>query len=254
MNKQKGSILIIIPFIILAVGLVALNEYRLNEKMNNIEQTFAGSVVATKYGGTGQSFGSASGLLRLTNGTTSTTTLTDSDIPDDITVTGIAELTLSTSTVTSTLDAIDATSYFGDLYATSASTTLGWTIFDTHIPILPTATATADFHIPSRVFITEGYLPIGNTFATGTISDSEEFVATTTSLITVNCIASGGGSTVFIDLVSPVFANASTVIAQAGESTDASGKYTMTFYVSAGSSWWVRNLNAMTCEYYKVQF
>lgn len=129
---NKGFISILVAIAILAIGGVALygygsrledRELAIRQTAKTIEQNFGGSVVQTKYGGLGQNFGSASGLLRLTNGTTSTTTLTDADVPDDITITGISELTMSTTTVTSTLNVI------GQLIASSTAEFAGTTTF-----------------------------------------------------------------------------------------------------------------------------
>src|SRR3990167_1727324 len=62
---------------------------------------------------------------------------------------------------TSTLDvggafgASSTSQFFGNITATAATNTFGWTQFDTFIPLLPTATATEQYHIASKAYVDE---------------------------------------------------------------------------------------------------
>lgn len=92
---HKGFISIIASIIILAVGFGIIYQYNKNTKKELDENivlvsqkidNLGGSVVSNKYGGTGQNSSAWSGLIKTTAGTWATTSLTDSDVPNSITV------------------------------------------------------------------------------------------------------------------------------------------------------------------------
>ena len=135
MQKQKGFISIIAAFVILTIGFVGLYEYG-KELKQTAEQTFGGSLVATRYGGTGTSTNAWSGLLRVATGTWATTTLTDADVPDDITLTNLPN---EVSFASSSIDNLTA----------GTSTFLA-------IPILPAATPTTNYQAASKIYVDQG--------------------------------------------------------------------------------------------------
>ncbi len=114
MKKQKGFISIIASLVILVIGFgIAGAAYQYSQKVKgNLEDDIVsvsnkvdklgGSVIYQKNGGTGTSTASWNGLIRIATGTWATTTITDADVPNNITITSITSLTLNTLEVTST--------------------------------------------------------------------------------------------------------------------------------------------------------
>lgn len=89
-------------FILIGVSLAISLSWAINNFKGQNEQILGGSVTATRYGGLGKDASAWTGLIRFTNGTSSTTTITDSDVPDTITIsnnatTGYAGFTWATS-------------------------------------------------------------------------------------------------------------------------------------------------------------
>lgn len=139
---KKGFISILASLVILAVGFGAAYQYsktlksELDENIVLVSQKvdkLGGSLVATRYGGTGTSTNAWSGLLRLTSGVWATTTLADADVPDNITVTGITSLSLTS--------------------LTSASSTFNNTTTFTGIPVLPASDPTTDNQATRKVYV-----------------------------------------------------------------------------------------------------
>jgi len=141
---NRGFIPILVALVILTIGGAALYSYdRTLEKKAEEIQTFAGSLVATKYGGTGTDTSAWSSLIRMVDGTTTQATLTDADVPDTITVTGINELSMETSTigylnVTSTIEALNASTTLGTTTITGGLTLDGNVIGDDFVGLSDT--------------------------------------------------------------------------------------------------------------------
>jgi microcystin-dependent protein len=144
MKKQNGFIPIIVAIAILVMGSVAIYEYSQNLKenintninnvnanindINNKVENLGGSLVSTRYGGTGTNTVAWSGLLRLTSGTWATTTLVDADVPDNLTINGITNSSFIVATTTNTtVGLIPAGTILA--YATATAPT-GWLLCD----------------------------------------------------------------------------------------------------------------------------
>ena len=170
-NKNKGFISIILALAVVVVSAVALYEYN---QVKQVDEVLGGSSVSQKYGGTGANTSAWSGLLRLTAGTWATTTIIDSDVPDDITITNIPnELDFATIT----------TNY---LYATTSEldnlTVTGTTTFSV-IPTLPDSDPTTDNQAVRKSYVDEIDPEIDVVISfTDTLRNSNDTSRTTDSL------------------------------------------------------------------------
>ena len=227
MKKQKGFISIIAAFVILVIGSAALYGY--GQKTNKeIDQKFAGSVVASKYGGTGQSFGSASGLLRLTDGTFATTSaVTDAEVPDDITITSLPnEVNFATATV----NYLSAT--------TTVSQTLSVTGISTFsaIPTLPASNPTTDNQATRKAYVDAQY-HLSTTTVTSKTAGTDYQNASGWRFVSVRCNTSNSGTTNSVASCSgSIGASTSTYtgVATVGQSTQGAVQgyyFQLTFWV-----------------------
>jgi hypothetical protein len=189
---MKGFISIIASLLILFVGSVALYEYgqsisrELNSNLNDVREDMTklgGSLVATKYGGTGTSTATWSGLLRLATGTWATTTLTDDDVPDALTITSISG--------SISLDSVDVS-------GTSSFT--GVSTFGAN-PIVTLATPTSDYELATKYYVDqENEYKIGNVVLASSTQIASTTATTSYVLMKQIGVYKGGSFRVTFDL------------------------------------------------------
>jgi hypothetical protein len=215
--KQKGFITILASFIILALGSVLLYGYEKNSKenindiyeyINSLENQvvkLGGSMTGTQYGGTGTSSSAWTGLIRVTGGKWDTTTLTDSDVPNDITITTLPnEVSFSSTSIT---NLTVGTSTFNGISTFNGLVSLVGTTTFSIIPNLPSVNPTTDNQAVRKYYVDNNpYFLLATPAATtttlrGSSSDTEYGEDTNYALIKEIKIAGvTGSSTVSFEL------------------------------------------------------
>ena len=179
------------------------------------------------------------------------------DLTESWTWTGVNAM--ASTTINNTLAVMGTSSFTGEvsiigaLTATTASTTLGDTTFNSS-PFGPAATATDNLHLVSKIYVDEGFFPSISALATSTMATSSDtFVATTTTFVIVSC--ENGPIAGNVEIVVDGFNGEDNVVV--ARSTPPTGTFwtALSAIIQAGDTFTIEaDQVGVVCLVYEVQF